>query len=183
MAENLPHHTPAPTPMAATDWEGELPQSVRAEFPYVNVQFRSYLGQNWIECEAASIPQILLFLRDRAGFDMLVDLTAVDRTPEPQRFEVVYILYSFSRNERVRVKTRVAPGIEVPSIAEAFAGANWLEREVYDMFGIRFSGHPNLKRILLPEDWQGFPLLKDKSITDMDNSWVQQHLGIESGQS
>jgi NADH-quinone oxidoreductase subunit C len=169
--------------MAAAEWEGELPDAVRSALGSLNLRFRTYLGQNWIDCEHTNVPDLLLFLRDNLDFDMLVDLTAVDRPQDAERFEVVYILYSFSRNERIRVKTRAAIGAEVPTATGVFAGANWLEREVYDMFGIPFSGHPNLKRILMPDDWNGFPLLKDKSIIDMDNSWVQQHLGIESGQS
>ena len=183
MAENLPHHTPSANPMQSLDWEGELPDHMRAAFPSLDLGFRSYLGQSFIEVPAAAVVDVLRFLRDHEQFEMLTDLTAVDRPKDAQRFEIIYVLYSFPRNEYVRLKMRAAQNTEVPSAVEVFVGSNWLEREVFDMFGIRFSGHPNLKRILLPEEWQGHPLLKETSITAMDNDWVRNNLGIESGQS
>ncbi len=114
---------------------------------------------------------------------MLTDLTAVDYPAQEKRFEVVYILYSFATNERVRIKVKTGLEEAVPSVSSEFPAANWLEREVYDMFGIGFSGHPDLKRILMPDDWQGFPLRKEKSIVEMDSDWVRRNLGIESAQS
>jgi NADH-quinone oxidoreductase subunit C len=113
---------------------------------------------------------------------MLTDVTAVDYPKDSARFEIIYILYSFRMNQRVRVKTRVSEAQGVPSLVPLFDAANWLEREVFDMFGIQFTGHPNLKRILMPDDWHGFPLRKDASIIGMDQEWVQKNLGIESGQ-
>lgn len=162
-------------------WEGELPDRVRAAFP--DTAFHSYLNQHFIEAPARLAVELLSYLRDSEQFDMLVDLTAVDRPSEAQRFEIIYILYSFARNERVRVKTRVGESEAAPSVVSVYAGANWLEREVFDMFGVRFEGHPDLKRILMPDDWSGFPLRKEASITGMDNEWVRRNLGIESGQS
>lgn len=96
------------------------------------------------------------------GFLLLTDLTALDRRPETPRFEVVYLLTALDPPSRLRLKTR-APGEDpaVPSAVGVFPGANWLEREVFDMFGIRFPGHPDLKRILMPDDWEGHPLRKD----------------------
>lgn len=169
--------------MQAQPWEGELPSAVTAAFPTLNLSFHSFQNQHFFEAPAEAILELVQFLRDEQHFDMLTDLTAVDRPSEPKRFEVIYILYSFSRNERVRIKTRCALDEAVPSITDMYAAANWLEREVFDMFGIVFSGHPELKRILLPEDWNGFPLRKESSIVGMDNEWVQRNLGIESGQS
>jgi NADH-quinone oxidoreductase subunit C len=80
------------------------------------------------------------------------------------------------------VKTAVADGFQPRSLVAIYPTANWLEREVYDMFGIEFEAHPDMRRILLPDEWQGFPLRKDKSILAMDNEWVKANLGIESGQ-
>ncbi len=183
MSENLPHRAASTTPMQAVDWEGDFPARLQSAFPNLTLAFKTYLAQNFIECPVTAVADLLRHLRDAEHFDMLTDLTAVDHPSDAKRFEVVYILYSFSRNGRIRVKTRAALDEEIPSVVDIYAGANWLEREVFDMFGIRFSGHPNLKRILLPEDWHGFPLRKELSITAMDNDWVQRNLGIESGQS
>jgi NADH-quinone oxidoreductase subunit C len=94
----------------------------------------------------------------------------------------VYILYSFAKNTRVRVKTQIADGSALPTAVKIWSTANWLEREVFDMFGIRFEGHPDLKRILLPEGWKGHPLRKEYGILQQDQDWVQINLGIESGQ-
>ncbi len=87
-----------------------------------------------------------------------------------------------SSKERVRVKARFAEGEEVPTATDLWAAANWMEREVYDMFGVRFAGHPDLRRILLPEDWTGYPLRKDYDLQKQDTDWVRKNLGIESGQ-
>jgi NADH-quinone oxidoreductase subunit C len=80
------------------------------------------------------------------------------------------------------VKTQIAEGDHIPSAVSIWAAANWLEREAYDMFGIQFDGHPELKRILLPDGWKGHPLRKDYGIIEQDSEWVQINLGIESGQ-
>ncbi len=97
----------------------------------------------------------------RAGFDFLVDLTAVDYPSRPQRFDVVCHLYSFAANQRIRIKTRAAETEPVPSLTGLWKSANWFEREVFDLFGVRFEGHPGLTRIVLPDDWVGHPLRKD----------------------
>ena len=183
MAENLPHHTQSPTPMQSAQWEGALPVRLGTILEALDLRFRTYLGQNWIEVPTLPHPFILIdCLKRHERFDMLTDLTAVDYPKDEKRFEVVDTLYSFARNEYVRVKSRVHASGDFPSVVPLFIGANWLEREVFDMFGVRFAGHPDLKRILLPDEWQGHPLLKENSITAMDNDWVQKNLGIDSGQ-
>ena len=130
---------------------------------------------------AATI-SILEYLKLESDFDYLVDITAVDWPKRADRFDVVYILYSFSRNERVRVKINIAEGYQPETSVGVHLTANWLEREVYDMFGIEFAGHPDMRRILMPDEWQGFPLRKDYGILQQDERWVQENLGIESGQ-
>jgi len=142
----------------------------------------TYLGQNYLSVDGSMIPDILRLLRDEEQFDYCVDVTAVHYPKREKQFDVVWILYSFARNERMRIKTQIADGASIPSSVSIWPTANWLEREVYDMFGIIFDGHPDLKRILLPDGWKGFPLRKDYGILQQDQEWVQINLGIESGQ-
>ena len=117
----------------------------------------------------------------REGFDFLVDLTAVDYPQREARFEVIYRLRRLTDNQDavIKLSSGEAP---LPSVTGLFAGADWLERELFDMFGLVFEGHPDLKRILLPDGWQGHPLRREYGLTQMDNAWVQANLGIESGQ-
>jgi NADH-quinone oxidoreductase subunit C len=126
--------------------------------------------------------EIARYTRDEEGFDLLVDLTAVDWPKREKRFDLVLILYSFAKNERFRIKALLGENEPVASVESVWPTANWLEREVYDMFGIVFEGHSNLKRLLLPEEWQGYPLRKDYDILQQDEAWVRENLGIESGQ-
>ena len=132
--------------------------------------------------DAGKLQAVALYARDEEKFNMLSDLTAVDWPKREKRFDVVLQLYSFAKNERLRVKCAVGDGEAVASLTGLWPSANWLERECYDMFGIVFEGHPDLKRILLPEEWQGYPLRKDYDILQQDEAWVRENLGIESGQ-
>ena len=114
--------------------------------------------------DASRIADVMLFLRDdgECQFDMLTDLTAVDYLGEEPRFEVVYHLYSLPKNKRLRVKARVSEkSAEIASLSALWPSANWMEREVWDLYGIRFAGHPDLRRILLYDEFQGHPLRKD----------------------
>jgi NADH-quinone oxidoreductase subunit C len=114
--------------------------------------------------DPGQVVPVMTFLRDTDGldFEMLVDLTCVDWLGESPRFEMVYHLYSVKRNHRVRVKARVPePPCEIDSVAGVYPSANWMEREVFDLYGVRFRGHPDLRRILLYEEFDGHPLRKD----------------------
>ena len=142
----------------------------------------NYMGQNYMVVDRSLIPEILQVLRNQEQFDYCVDITAVHYPKREKQFDVVWVLYSFPRNERLRVKTLIAEGETLRSSVPIWATANWLEREVFDMFGIKFDGHPDMKRILLPEGWKGHPLRKDYGIIQQDNEWVEINLGIESGQ-
>ncbi|MGH9816505.1 MAG: NADH-quinone oxidoreductase subunit C [Candidatus Acidiferrales bacterium] len=126
--------------------------------------------------------EIAQYTRDEEKFSLLADLTAVDWPKRERRFDVVLNLYSFDKNERLRIKTHAGEGEPVASMSRVWPTANWLERECFDMFGIVFAGHPELKRILLPDEWQGHPLRKDYDILQQDTAWVKENLGIESGQ-
>jgi NADH-quinone oxidoreductase subunit C len=110
------------------------------------------------------VPAAMLAMRDRPElrFSVLAELTAVDFWPREPRFEVIYILISLEHRHRLRLKVRLADGAaNLPSVSSIWPAANWLEREVWDLFGIVFDGHPDLRRLLMPEDWEGFPLRKD----------------------
>jgi NADH-quinone oxidoreductase subunit C len=128
------------------------------------------------------LAEIATYSRDDEKFDWLSDLTAVDWPKREKRFDVVLNMYSMEKNERLRLKVHAAADERVPSVQGIWSTTNWMEREVYDMFGVVFEGHPGLTRILLPEEWQGHPLRKDYDILTQDTAWVRENLGIESGQ-
>ena len=110
-----------------------------------------------------SLIDICRFLKDdfELQLNFLSDVLGTDYFPQKPRFEVVYHLYSIPKKHRLRLKIKIEDGESVPSVTSIWSSADWAERETYDMFGIRFEGHPNLKRIYMPEDWDGFPLRKD----------------------
>ena len=123
-------------------------------------------GELTLEIARAKIVSVCGFLKYDRKFVRLSTVTAVDRYPAEPRFEVVYHLHSVERNQRVRLKCRLAgadPAID--SVTSVWRGANWYEREVFDLFGIRFVGHPDLRRIMLPDDWEGHPLRRDVPVT------------------
>ncbi len=119
-----------------------------------------------LEILASKISSVCGFLKYDQKFIRLSTVTAVDRFPAEPRFELVYHLHSIDRNERLRLKARISgadPVIE--SVTGVWRSANWYEREVFDLFGVRFTNHPDLRRILMPDDWEGHPLRKDYPIT------------------
>jgi NADH-quinone oxidoreductase subunit C len=100
--------------------------------------------------------------RDAMQFNLLTDATCLDRHPFEPRFEVVYQLVAIARPEKLRLKVRLfGKDAVIDSLVPVWPGANWLEREIYDLFGIHFNGHPDLRRIVLPDDWEGYPLRRD----------------------
>jgi NADH-quinone oxidoreductase subunit C len=122
------------------------------------VEFR---GEQTLTVALADLYSVLLKCRDELGYELLLDVSSIDYFGEDPRFEVVYELATLDDARHLRVKVKVAEDEEVPSAVAIWAAADWHEREVYDMMGIRFSGHPNLKRILMWEGFPYFPLRKD----------------------
>lgn len=175
---------PAPKPSVSlqTPLDNELVARIRGKIGAALLEAIEDRHQAILTVECGRLGEIALHLRDEEKFDMLADLTAADWPKREKRFDVILNLYSFAKNERLRLKVRAGDGENVPSVTGVWPGANWLEREAFDMFGIVFSGHPDLKRILLPDEWQGYPLRKDYDILQQDTAWVRENLGIESGQ-
>lgn len=142
----------------------DLIQSLRARLSKDIVGYHSYLGDDTLLVRRESIFSLMKLLKEEFHFDMLADLTAVDYLGQQPRFEIVYHLNSLQQNIRLRVKAGVDENEEVDSVTALWPIANWLEREVWDMFGIRFKNHPDLRRILMYEEFQGHPLRKDYPI-------------------
>jgi NADH-quinone oxidoreductase subunit C len=153
---------------------------LRERFGDAVVSAVGMVGQTVVVLDRAAHPDALRLLRDdeRTRFDLLLDVTAVHRPDETPAFEVVYQLCSTSSLARVRIKVPLEDGHPIPSVVPIWSTADWLEREVYDMFGIVFEGHPDLRRILLPEGWEGHPLRKEYPVEFRENRWVREHLNI-----
>lgn len=160
--------------------EDSLLEALQQRFGESAVSGQQFLEQPIYSVDFEALYEVMIFLCDdpECQFDYLVDLTALDYLGEEKRFCLVYHLYSHTHDEFIRVKSKVAEGVFAPSVTSIWTTADWLEREVFDMFGIEFSGHPDLKRILLPEDWHGHPLRKDYDIKLQDQSWIRKHLRI-----
>jgi len=144
-------------------------QKIAAHYPDAIEEVYEFRGDTWLFIRKERLLEVCRLLRDDPdlGYLYISDITAIDWLPywekgeKPKRFEVVYNLYSPVHFQRILLKVRVDDGEAVPSVMGIWEGANYPEREVYDMFGIPFEGHPNLKRILMPDDWVGHPLRKD----------------------
>jgi NADH-quinone oxidoreductase subunit C len=142
----------------------QIAEQIKAQFPDAVQEIIEFRGEVTVVVMASRIEEIALYCRDTEGleFNQLSDLSGNDTFPQEPRFGVSYWLYSLVYGHGLRLKV-YAPGDNpvVPSVTGVWQGANWLEREIYDMFGVTFEGHPDLRRILMPYDWQGHPLRKD----------------------
>jgi len=167
MADEAQTTAPAASPPAVSPIKSELDRIRAAHAGAItDVEEQPSRGMFWIAVRPQSIVSVARLLRDDPALDykMLTDLTCVDRPETEKRFNVTYNFYSLSRNRRLFLRVRAAEGEPVPSLAGVFASADWAEREVYDLFGVVFEGHPDLRRIELPDDWDGHPLRKDYPI-------------------
>ncbi len=155
-----------------------LVRELKTKFNEAVLEAVEFIGQLSIRIDKARIVEVCDFLKrhEKMPFNFLSDLTCVHiplykQTP----FEIVYNLYSIPANERVRLNVATnEAGLE--SVTSVWPAANWMEREVYDLFGVRFTNHPDLRRLLLPPDWEGHPLRKDVSLEFVENNWTKQHL-------
>ena len=181
-AAAVPPRPAAPPKEGPVALDNELVRRYKEKFGPAILEAWADRKQSILVVAKELLAEIATYSRDEEKFDWLSDLTAVDWPKREKRFDVILNLYSFQRNERLRLKAHAGADERVPSVAGVWSGANWMEREAYDMFGIVFEGHPDLKRILLPEEWQGHPLRKDYDILTQDTAWVRENLGIESGQ-
>lgn len=137
---------------------------IRSRFPEAVRELYTFRGDTWVVVDKQYLLDICLFLRDdpELSYRFLSDVVGIDQLGRREpRFEVVYNLYSFRTFTRLFLKVCVNEGETIPSVTSLYPGANFPEREVYDMFGIVFEGHPDLRRILMPDDWVGHPLRKD----------------------
>lgn len=174
----------AKAPVKPDPWSSPLLDELHRRFPGAISEAVIFRKMPSLTVAKESLVAMCEFLKsdEGGGYTLLTDETAVDYPKREKRFEIIYHLYSFPRNDRLRLKVLAAEGEKVPSVVGVWPTANWLEREVYDMFGVQYEGHPDLRRILLPEEWVGHPLRKDHDILKQDDAWVKANLGIESGQ-
>ena len=184
--ESLPAAEGAPKPPVKKKDEGPKPtdasghplvKKLKGQFGDAIGDASEFIGQLSINVAGEQIVAICNFLKidSETPFNYLSDLTCVhypDKKEAP--LEVIYNLYSISGNERVRLKVLTAEAVD--SVTSVWPAANWLEREVFDLFGVQFKNHPDLRRLLLPPDWEGYPLRKDFPLEFIENAWTERHL-------
>jgi len=141
-----------------------LTDKIKKNFPGSILEATTFRGENTLVLRAADLLPVCRFLHDdpELDYDFLADLCGADHYPLEPRFEVIYHLVAMKNRSRLRLKVALSgPTPKISSVVSVWKGANWLEREAFDMFGIIFDGHPDLRRILLAPDWEGYPLRKD----------------------
>ena len=154
-------------PYVADQALAELGQAIQADSAGAVTGFHVAFNELNLQAQAGRIVELLTLLRDSPAFrfQQLVDITAVDYPDRPKRFDVVYHLLSLTRNQRLRIAVQTDEDTPVPSAVPVYPGADWFERETFDMFGVFFSGHPDLRRILTDYGFHGYPLRKDFPMT------------------
>ncbi len=141
-----------------------LNTTLNQKFAVVNeVHFQD---ETTFEVKKSDLKSVLSYLKQQEGFDTLMDLTGVDYTQPSKQTKVLYWLHNSTTYDRMRITVFVQREEILPTVTDLWEGANWYERELFDLFGVRFDGHPDLTRILMPDDWEGHPLLKDYPLTE-----------------
>jgi len=145
----------------------EVVVEMKSRFGHGIIRDRECCGQSTVGVEKHHLIEILSYLKaSPAGFEVLMDLTGVDYIEPIVGTVVVYWLHNPSNYQRIRITVLAKRDEEIPSVVRLWRGADWYERELFDLFGVRFEGHPDLKRILMPDDWKGHPLRKDYPLTE-----------------
>jgi NADH-quinone oxidoreductase subunit C len=141
----------------------EAGEMLKVRFPAAVRSVEEFRGETTVTIASGTLREVMRFLKEDESvrYDLLVDVTGADFGGASPRFTVAYLLHSMRHNNRLRIKTGVAEGAGLDTLSDIWRGAEWLEREVYDMFGIPFGNHPDLRRILLTEDFVGHPLRKE----------------------
>jgi NADH-quinone oxidoreductase subunit C len=148
----------------------KLVENIKTKFPEAVLAEDTFRGEGTLTINTGDILPVCRYLRDELSFDYLVDLCGIDFYPREPRFEVAYLLGSMKTKDRLRLKVSVPDeNPRLSSVISVWKGADWMEREAYDMYGILFKGHPDLRRILLTPDWEGFPLRKDYPLRGNDS--------------
>ena len=165
----------AKAPVKPDPWSSPLLDELQKRFPGAISEAVIFRNMPSLNVAKEHLVAICQFLKSPEGgaYTLLTDETAADYPKREKRFDIVYHLYSFERNNRLRLRVQVGAEEKVPSVTGVWPTANWLEREIYDMFGVVYEGHPDLKRILMPDEWVGHPLRKDYDILKQDEAWVK----------
>lgn len=159
-----------------------LKEKIQQHFPQLNVEINR--GIPVIRTETGMLPDLMNLLKNDSsfGFNVLIELTAVDYLAKREpgsRFDIVYMLWSTDTMQRVRVVTTAGEGDKVPTMTGLWKGANWPEREVFDLFGVEFSGHPVMERIVMPEEFRGHPLRKDFPLEGRGEDYLIESILID----
>lgn len=146
----------------------EILDNFKKQWEHAIIDHRIFCGETTVEIKKEYIKEVLQFLKHPSGggYEVLMDLTGVDYLQPVCQTKVVYWLHNPTSFNRIRITVFVPRNGVLPSVVDLWAGANWYEREIYDMLGVRFEGHPDLKRILMPDDWEGHPWRKDYPLTE-----------------
>lgn len=144
----------------------EAVQQLKTRLSGAIVSEMEFLGETTLEVRKNNLREVLGFFKQEQGYETLMDLTGVDYLEPEKRTKVIYWLHNPTNLQRVRVIVYAARDEVIPSVTDIWEGADWYERELFDLFGVRFDGHPDLKRILMPDDWKGHPLRRDYALTE-----------------